>query len=157
MRSLRAYILSIVAASLICGCVQMLLGKKGTSAKLVRMLCGVYMAIVFIAPLHRIDFSIYTDYFTGFMDEAKNAVSDGQNVAQQKREEIIIQQTQSYILDKASSFGAEVEVEVTLSGDISQTPNAVTIKGAVSPYVKKMLTDYIEEQIGIPKEAQMWK
>ena len=157
MQSLRSYILSIVASSIICACVQVLIGKKGTSAKLIRMVCGIYMAIVFVTPLHKIDFSIYTDYFSGIMHQAEDAVSEGQNIAQQKRKEIIIRQTQSYILDKASSFGVDVEVAVTVSDDATQAPNAITIKGAVSPYVKKMLTNYIEEQIGIPKEAQTWK
>ncbi len=157
MQSLRSYILSIVASSIICACVQVLIGKKGTSAKLIRMVCGIYMAIVFVSPLHKIDFSIYTDYFSGIMHQAEDAVSEGQNIAQQKRKEIIIRQTQSYILDKASSFGVDVEVDVTVSDDATQAPNAITIKGAVSPYVKKMLTNYIEEQIGIPKEAQTWK
>ena len=157
MQSLRSYILSIVASSIICACVQVLIGKKGTSAKLLRMVCGIYMAIVFVSPLHKIDFSIYTDYFSGIMHQAEDAVSEGQNIAQQKRKEIIIRQTQSYILDKASSFGVDVEVAVTVSDDATQAPNAITIKGAVSPYVKKMLTNYIEEQIGIPKEAQTWK
>lgn len=157
MGGLRAYILSVVASSVICGSVQMLLGKKGASATLVRMICGVYMAVVLITPLHRIDFSIYSDYFAGFMEEANSAVSIGENLAEQKRAEIIKQQTQSYILDKASSLGADVTVEVTLSEESPPIPIGITIKGAVSPYVKRMLTNYIEEQFGIPKEAQMWR
>lgn len=157
MQSVRSYILSIVASSIICACVQTLIGRKGASAKLIRMLCGIYMTIVFISPLQHFDFSIYTDYFAGIMHEVNDTVSEGQNLAQQKRKEIIIQQTQSYILDKASSFGVDVEVDVNVSDDATQAPNAVTIKGAVSPYVKKMLTNYIEDQIGIPKEAQTWK
>lgn len=157
MVSLRAYILSVVASSLICGCVQMLLDKKGTSAALVKMLCGIYMAFVLIAPIQRLDFSIYADYFSGFMEEASAAASSGENIAQQEQAALIKQEIESYILDKAVSLGAEVAVEVTLTQNTPPIPSAITIKGAVSPYVKKVLTNYLQEQFGIPEEAQTWK
>lgn len=157
MDSLRAYILSVVASSVICACVQLLIGRKGTSASLIKMLCGIYMAFVLIAPLQGIDFSIYSDYFAGFMGEVNAVVTDGENIANLERREIIKQETQSYILDKAVRLGADIAVEVTLSADDWPIPSGIIIKGAVSPYVKKVLTQYIEEQIGIPEEAQIWK
>ncbi len=156
MAGIRAYILSVIASSVICGCVQLLVSKKNASATLIKSLCGIYMAFVLIAPLQRIDFSMYGDYFAGFTDEAKAVVADGENIAQQKYAEIIKSQSQAYIYDKAVSLGANVAVEVKLSDDTPPIPCGITIKGAVSPYVKKVLADYIEDQLGIPKEAQMW-
>lgn len=157
MEGLRAYILSVIASSLICGCIQMLVGKKDASSVLVKSLCGIYMTFVLITPLQKIDFSIYGDYFSGFSHEAEAVVTDGKNIAQEAYMELIKEQSQAYIYDKAISLGANVAVEVTLSNGTPPVPSAITIKGAVSPYVKKVLADYIEEQLGIPKEAQMWK
>ena len=156
MDSLRAYILSVVGSSLICGCIQLLIGKKGATAALVRTLCGIYMAFVLIAPLQRLDFSIYEDYFAGIMKEADDAVTWGENMATHQQAEIIKRKTEAYILDKAVSLGADVTVEVTLSEDSPSIPIGITIKGAVSPYVKKVLKDYIKEQLGIPEGAQKW-
>jgi len=119
---LRTYILSVIASSVICGCAQMLVGPKGSSATLVRMLCGIYMAFVLIAPIQRIDFSVYSDYFSGFMNEANQTVALGENMAKEKQEEIIKKQIESYILEKAVSLGAEITVEVTLSRDTLPTP-----------------------------------
>lgn len=156
MDSLRAYILSVIASSVICACVQMLVDKKSPSATLIRTLCGIYMAFVLIVPLQKIDFSIYGSYFTGFMEEANSAVASGENIALQEQAKRIKERSQSYILDKAVSLGANVTVEVTLSGDTPPIPSGITIKGAVSPYVKKVLISYIKEQLGIPEEAQRW-
>lgn len=157
MGTVRAYILSVIASSVICGCVQMLIDKKSPSFTLVRTLCGIYMAFVLIVPLQRIDFSVYGNYFSGFAEEANSAVTSGKNIALQEQTKRIKEQSQSYILDKAVSLGANITVEVTLSNHIPPIPSRITIKGAVSPYVKKVLTDYIKEQLGIPEEAQVWK
>ena len=156
MDSIRSYILSVIASSIICACVQMLIDKKHPSAALVRTLCGIYMAFILIVPLQKIDFSIYDNYFSGFMDSATNAVAIGEDIASQEQAKIIKEQSQAYILDKAVSLGANVTVEVTLSGETPPIPSGITIKGAVSPYVRNVLMNYIEEQLGIPKEAQKW-
>lgn len=157
MEGLRAYILSLVGSALICSCLQTLIGGKSGTAKVINMLCGMYMAFVLIVPLQKIDFSIYQDYFDGFSDAARDAVSAGEIMAEEKRAEIIKRSTETYILEKAISLGADVTVEVALSRETLPVPSGIVIKGAVSPYVKKVLGSYIEEQFGIPEEAQTWK
>jgi hypothetical protein len=109
-----------------------------------------------VSPLRDIDFAIYTDYFSGFMEEAQTAVQEGENFAFEELSKRIKEETEAYILDKAVSLGAAVSVEVSLTGSTPPTPNKITIKGAVSPYVKKVLSGYIKEQLGIPEEAQIW-
>ncbi|MBE6925294.1 MAG: hypothetical protein E7461_00480 [Ruminococcaceae bacterium] len=156
MEGLRTYILSVVASAVICSGLRALFGEKGSTASLLRTICGIYMAFVLVSPLRNVDFSIYSDYFTGFMEEAQTAVLDGENVALKELRERIKEETESYILDKAVSLGADVSVEVSLAGSTPPAPNKITIKGAVSPYVKKVLSRYIKEQLGIPEEAQIW-
>lgn len=45
MESIRQYLLSITAAAVICSLITGIMGKKGTYAAIVRMLCGLFMAI----------------------------------------------------------------------------------------------------------------
>ena len=156
MDGLRAYILSVVASAVICGGLRALFGSKGTTASLLQTICGIYMVFVLVSPLKDIDFSIYTDYFGNFMDEAKAVVGEGENLAMEELRKRIKVDTEAYILDKAVSLGADVSVEVFLTGNTPPTPSRITVKGAVSPYVKKVLSLYIEEQLGIPEEAQTW-
>ena len=156
MEDIRAYILSVVASAVICGSLQTLFGKKGGTATLISALCGIFMAFVLITPLRELDFSVYGDYFTGFMEEAEAVVQEGENDALQEQRTFIKKETEAYILDKAVSLGADISVSVTVSDSAPLTPIKITIKGAVSPYVKKVLKSYLEEQFGIPEEAQIW-
>ena len=156
MEDIRAYILSVVASAVICGSLQTLFGKKGGTATLISALCGIFMAFVLITPLRELDFSVYGDYFTGFMEEAEAVVQEGENDALQEQRTFIKKETEAYILDKAVSLGADISVSVTVSDSAPLTPIKITIKGAVSPYVNKVLKSYLEEQFGIPEEAQIW-
>ena len=156
MEDIRTYILSVVAAAVICGGVRMLFGKKGGTSALISALCGIFMAFVLISPLRELDFSVYGDYFSGFMEEAKVVVKEGEVTALQEQRAFIKQEAEAYILDKAVSLGADVSVVVTVSETTPPTPIQITVQGAVSPYVKKVLKSYLEEQFGIPEEAQTW-
>lgn len=157
METVREYILSVVSSAAICGCLIMLTDGKSMSGKIIKTLCGIYMAFVMVAPLRSVDFSYYTDYFSGFSQQAQDAVSHGEAIALAEQQAFIKSQTEAYIINKAESLGADVSVSVTLNEGIPPTPSQITIRGAVSPYVKKMLSDYIKEQIGIPEEAQSWQ
>ncbi len=156
MNGFGTYILSVVAAAIVCGSVKILFDGKGSSAILIRSLCGIYMAFVLISPLRKFDFSVYADYFSDFSDTADEAVGRGEQIALKEQKEFIKKQTEAYILDKAVSLGAEISVSVTLSDTQPPTPIQITVKGAVSPYVKKVLKSYLKEQFGIPEEAQTW-
>jgi len=156
MNGIASYILMVVASAAICGGVRTLFRNKDGIYTLIQSICGIYMAFVLISPLMEIDFSDYTDYFYDFMEEAQVAAGEGEAMAQKELSMRIKEETEAYILDKAVSLGADVSAEVTLSGSIPPTPSKIIIKGAVSPYVKTVLSRYIKEQLGIPEEAQMW-
>lgn len=153
---MEGYILSVVASAVICSGLRALFGSKGATASLLQTICGIYMAFILVSPLKDIDFSIYTDYFSGFMEQAQASATEGENLAMRELSKRIKAETEAYILDKAVSLGADVSVEITLSGSTPPTPSQITVKGAVSPYVKKVLSRYMEEQLGIPEEAQTW-
>ncbi len=157
MGSISGYILSVVAAATLCSCISLLPGKGWGSGKMITAICGVYMVFVMISPLKSFDFSVYSDYFSNLNALVQDAVSDGKNSAMDSLSEIIISETEAYILDKAASMGADISVEVTLDTGSPPVPSRITIKGAVSPYVKRMLTQYITQQLGIPEEAQSWR
>ena len=157
MENINGYILSVVAAATLCACISLLPVKGSGSGKMIAAICGVYMVFVMIAPLKNFDFSLYGDYFSGLNDMVQDAVPDGKNSANDSLSAIITEKTKSYILDKAATLGADITVEISLDSSSPPSPSRITIKGAVSPYVKRMLTQYITQQLGIPEEAQTWK
>lgn len=156
MDGVSSYILQLVASAIICGGLQALFGKGGGISSLIRTICGIYMAFVLLSPLKNVDFSIYTDYFYNFSEQAQAVVDSGEEMAANALRQSIKEKTEAYILEKAISLGADVSVEVTLSADTLPKPSQITVKGAVSPYVKRVLSQYMEQQLGIPEEAQYW-
>lgn len=156
MGGLTTYILSVVAGAILCGCITQLAGKNGTAATVIRSLCGLYMLLLLLSPIRNMNISDYTKYFENIFTEADAVSKEGEALAGEELTAFIKEKTEAYVLEKAVSLGADLSVEITLGKEDIPAPVSITVKGAVSPYVKKVLTRYIAEQLGIPEEAQHW-
>jgi len=156
MEQIRQYLLSVIGAAILCGIVNSLIGSKSPHAAIIKLISGLCMAFTVISPILKIQIDDYSDYLSSFTDDAKEVVSSGEEIAMNELYAIIKGRTEAYILDKAASLGLDVEVEVTLSNDIPPLPCAVTISGSASPYSKNALAQYIANDLGIPKEDQIW-
>ena len=88
--------------------------------------------------------------------DAEDIVSEGEDMAVSATASIIKEQVTAYILDKASSLGLNLEVEVTMTGSSPPVPSAVALKGTASPYAKQRLQQIITDELGIPEENQSW-
>lgn len=152
MDTIKAYLLSVTAAALVCGIINSLSGK-GSTAKLLKLISGLFLAATVIKPAVEIKLdNIYT--FTDNLAVSSDvAVSRGETLAAEEMKRIIKEKTEAYILDKAKALGAEIAVEITLQ---DYTPAGVTIKGDVSPYVKNNLRASITQELDIPPEEQVW-
>lgn len=156
MDALRTYLIQITAAALVCAVINSLMEKKGSVSAILRMMCGIFMTVTLLNPILEIRLSDLPDYFLTYSDEADQLVAMGQENTKNELAEIIKEQVEAYILDEAGSVGAEIEVDVELSGEDIPTPCGVRIVGNVSPYGKKRLQQIIKEELGIPMEAQLW-
>lgn len=153
---MRDYILGIVAAGVISAIVCCLVNGKTTSGKLIRMLSGILMAVTIITPITHISFRNIKNYWNDITLEADHFVKDGQQEAQTERNAIIKAQSEAYILDKATRMGLEIAVEVELDVNNDSVPSQITVTGRLSPYAKGVLSEYITDYLGIPKECQKW-
>lgn len=153
MEAVRNYILAITAAAILCGIVTALMGGKGTSTALAKLVCGIFMAMVVVSPLVNLEFDGWTAWTSQISFDAEAAAAEGEAVAEEMYAAIIKEQTESYILDKAKALGVSAAVEVTVEEGL---PAAVWLSGDFSPYAKARLTAYISEELGIPKEDQQW-
>ena len=157
MDDLRSYLLSVVAAAVVCWMVTSLLRKEGAVGSLGRLLCGVFMTVTILSPVvswRLPDIGVYTDSFSA---DAAEAVAVGKCVSSAAMAEIIKQQCEAYILDKADDFGARLTVTVSMTSDTVPMPCAVRISGEYSPYARLRLGEIIEEDLGIGEEAQVWE
>lgn len=156
MGGLHQYLLSIVAASIVSALAIQIVGNKGTYSALIKLLVGIFLSITVISPIAKVRISDIPSHMEEFQAEADIAVSDGTAWANSELTTIIKQRSETYILDKATSIGAELAVDITLSDTEIPTPVAVDIQGKIGPYAKQRLQQIISDNLGIAKENQRW-
>lgn len=152
---MKNYVISIVACAIICSIACSLFDSKGSTGKMIKILTGILMTATILIPLKNFDSYKISGYFNFASMEANEYVEEGKKDFRNNVNDIIKSQTEAYILDKANSMELDISVEVELS-DENSVPCGIRVTGSVAPYEKNILSDYIEETLGIPKENQKW-
>jgi len=156
MENIRNYLLSIIAAAIICSIITRLSENRGAQSKIIKLLCGVFLGITVISPLVELRIDDLNTYISDITLDGQDAVNEGTQIRLDALSESIKSNVEAYILDKAVSLGLELDVEVTLNEDEPPLPDSVSLTGKVSPFSKRNLTEYIEENLGIPEGRQLW-
>lgn len=155
MASVRNYILSLVCAASFCGILKGIAGEKGIAAGLRNLIFGVFLCFSVISPLKNLDFKDFLEPITDIREDALATAAMGKTLYQESLTEVITSQTEAYILDKARYLG--LEVAVTVQPDDSGKPCRATITGTITEVQKQTLSSILEEDLGIPKERQIWR
>jgi len=156
MTGVKSYIVRIIVAAVVCGITRSLIKEKTVTGKMVNLLSGLLMTITILSPLTNISFQNIAHLYGNITLDADTYVDEGKTYAQGMTTGIIKSQTEAYILDKANNLGLQIAVEVELDDSNNSIPCGVVITGAASPYAKRVLESYMQEQLGIPKENQKW-
>ena len=154
MNGLLQYILSVIAAAILCSVVHDILPPKSVSGKLLKLVSGIFLTFVILSPVKTFRLPEFSDQFHSLIREADQLTTQGQNQSGDAARTIIKDRTEAYILDKAASLSANLSVEVGVSED--SIPVSVTLTGSASPYARSVLETFIETQLGIAKEDQTW-
>lgn len=156
MNTIRQCIISITAAGLICGCISAIVSKKGVYGTIIKLLTSVFLVLTVISPWTNLKFPDYTDFWNEMSASGSALVLDGTEMAQEATIGLIKANAEAYILDKATALGLDVNVDISVNCTTTPIPDGVVITGAVSPYAKTQMQEYIIENLGIPKENQIW-
>lgn len=156
MEWISEYLLRILAVGVVCAICSCLTHSNRTSGGLIRMLCGIFLAVTLIAPLTKVKLENFSDYLDTVTAQASALSKDGDLDAKNELYAVIKEQVESYILDKANSLGVHVQVTASISQDDVPVPQRVEISGSVSPYHKKVLSQYIQQELGVPEAQQIW-
>lgn len=150
MEELGQYVLSVVAAGLV---LSILKGISGNHV-LMNLAGGLFLTFVILQPLANFDFSAVTDYIESFSAEGTATAAMGEAMGDEAYRSVIKAEVEAYILDKAQSLGAVLNVSVTLNENA--VPVCVRLQGSLSPYTKARLEEILLEDLGISKENQLW-
>lgn len=153
MAAIGQYVLSVVCVSVLCGILQMLI--PGVNS-LIKLVMGIIIVVAAIGPIVQ-GGPVSVDFFLeNITADGQWAVREGEQAASQTGSAFIRERTQTYISNKAAELGVQIQAEVKLDEEKQQVPCEVTIRGMVSPYVKKQLADYLHCELGISEENQIW-
>lgn len=156
MEGVREYLLSVTAGAMLCAIVTGLTGEKGALSGLQRLVCGLFLCFTAIAPLTEVNISDFSDLALDILNEGREIAREGEESSRAALRQIISDETRAYIMDKARSYGAEVEVQISLSRDDPPVPVGCIITGRLSPYVRQQLTKVLISELGIPEENLTW-
>ena len=155
MSQIREYVLGILAAAMICGIV-LCFAEKSKEGPLLKLICGLVLTFSLAEPVLNIRSGDWKSLGLDFQMEADEAAEAGRVQGENKVRELIKQETEAYIMDKARELDLHIGAEVILSDQALPAPAAVTITGTLPPYGKAKLSRIIQEELGIPREKQTW-
>lgn len=153
MGGLRAYLLRLLWAAMVCGIVNRT-AKGSVCAPVIRLLCGVFLTVVLVQPLCGLSFEEPLRWTEDLNALGAEIVAQGSREAQAQKAAVIKTRLEAYIVEKADQAGASVSADITLDGD--GFPQAVTVTGALSPAAKGRLKRMLTQELGIPEVRQQW-
>ncbi len=154
MESMKAYLFSVICASVACAIVGSITAGKGTNGALMKLICGIFLVFTMLSPVTSLKMDALSIFTSDLRENAASAAAVGRSITEESMDAIIKSETEAYILDKAAILDAQLTAEVTL--DAQHKPASVTLCGTVSPYVRYRMESILEEDLGIKKENQQW-
>jgi len=123
---------------------------------LLHLIGGLFLTFTVIAPVADVDFGPFFELEWNYASQGNGIAAEGEQFAQEQMREIIKQQCEAYILDKAMSCQTTMQVDVTLSHEQIPAPASVKLEGSISPYAKRTMQQWLQDEMGIPEENQLW-
>ena len=156
MDAIRKYLISLCAAALLCALVRALV-PGGRMKKLCSLLCGIFLMTAALSGISGWQLSDFAQELSKMQVAAEQARTGVEIRNREALCAIIKSKTEAYIWDKAQELDLSVSIEVMVEADGSYPyPSGVQITGAFTPQQRKTLEAYIEENLAIGKERQIW-
>lgn len=154
--AVRGYLLSVACVSLLLAAA-MTLVPRGSVRQVLGVTGALLLALTVVRPLLRLDETALAQAIARLEMQAETARTGVEMQNRALVTGIIKQNAEAYILDKASSMGLSLTVEVEMADtDAYPYPEAVHLTGEAAPEQKRLLGAYIAEKLAIPAERQTW-
>ena len=131
--------------------------RSGNTALAVRLSCGLVLMTALLYPLINNDIKIDVNRIGTYRSTAMESIEAFKKEEISLRESLICERCEEYISEQADALGFSCTAEVKCSPDDNGTPIPVSVV-LNSPSGRNIeLEKLIENNLGIPKEAQSWK
>lgn len=155
---LSGWVTTLTGASLLC-CCAMCLCPKGRVREILKLVCGIVLAIALISPIAEFDFGVYASGMASYRAKAESIGQQGEDAYSSLTRTVIEDSYAAYISDKAQGAGlplSDVAVGVKWGDEGLWYPYEVWL-GSASEDTRALLSPVIEAELGIPAERQYWE
>ena len=126
-------------------------------SKIMKVLFGIFVTFTVVRPFTSFEITKILPDLGYFNASSEYVVSSALDDSELKLKQIIKENCETYIYDKAVSLGCEIDAIVYLSDEEPYQPIKTIISGNISPYAKNKLKYYLENELGIAAEDQQWR
>ena len=153
---MRAYLLTVAAAAGLFSLLVTVL-PDGRVRKTAQFTGALLLILTVLAPIMKLDSDDFARAIAKVQIDTSAFRRDTKNNDRELIAQLIKEESQTYILDKAAELGINVTAEVTLSeGSEYPYPVSVVLRGSPSEQAQNRLSSIIECDLGIPPDRQEW-
>jgi len=151
--AVRDWLTSIVLVSMLVSVAQAMI-PEGAIRKIASFTSGLILLVALLRPLLGVDLGRLELGLEGYRDAIEERQEELSAAADAEMAAIIEKQTAAYISDKADALGLTVTVRVSvkLGPEGVAVPWSAEVRGQHS----EELAAYMERELGIPEERQVW-
>ena len=151
------YILHMTVAAIF-AVVTLHLIPKGPIREFGSFIGMLLVVLAVISPIAKLELHGIEDVFRSMESQVVNTNTSVERSNRDLLGQLIKEQCETYILDKAAAMKLELSVEVTLDASATYpTPSSVRLTGVYSEESRRELGEFIEDKLGIAFADQEWK
>lgn len=157
MGAVRSWLLSVIAASLICALADALM-PPGAVRRVGRLVCGLVLLGAILSPLTQLDLSGGQRWLEDYLASLDDREAELTETVNSQMKVIIEQEYAAYIVDKAAQMGLTcgVRAECGLSEEGLYLPLRVSVSGALTERERAQIAQIIREDLGVPESEQLY-
>ena len=156
MNEIRQYLFRIICLCIFISILCAVL-PDGWKKKHLNRVCSIALILLLLSPILRLDAEQISSAISSVFLDTEQARIGFELENTSILEQIVRQKAEDCILEKANQLGMDLEVRVTAEfRDNVPFPAAAEIKGTYSEDQKRLLTVYLERELGIPEEHMTW-
>ena len=157
MGAVRGWLLSVISGSLLCAVADALM-PPGAVRRVGRLVCGLVLLGAILSPLASLDLEESQRWLEDYRSSIQIREAELGETVNSQIKVIIEQECAAYIVDKAAQLGltCRAKVECRQSEDGLYLPVRTEVDGSMTADVQSRLIRVIEEDLGVPAEAQIY-
>lgn len=154
--AVREYLLRLTVAAFFSS-ILLSIAPKGLGKKAAALVCGLVMLLLALSPLVQVDEQKLSVAISRLELEQEQMRTGVELRNRELMAQIISARVQTYILDKATQMGMQLEVQVEMDTEASTPyPCGVQLRGEATLSQRQKLAMYLENTFAIAPESQVW-